>query len=288
MLSPFKKIADYINLSQVLGILIIGCGSLLGFYLNQLIGTIIIAVGTLILTFGGAIVSKKQNDRSSREFYSRIDMFENKLVAAQSLSDIQKNTEIRNIEDEFIDWAKNFTPKKQKIMLSYQKQKIAEDEYIITKSNEAMPYYTYLVETMKAILDAYSQSSSVKITYDFDMNIPERFYINYSNRLQTIDFPYRATVSFNTICQWCINIANHADFVEWKGGPQLNIELVKAREHKFLAGIVFDLKEKVIRVTTNDPYFSSELKETYMSDNYKDHIKTILRILVEYQLSMID
>lgn len=293
-----KKISDFINLFQIFGILIIAIGSLIVLYLNELVGTILIAFGTLSLTYGGSVIGKKQSERSSVEFQEKMTAFEKRLMEAQKLPLNQKKTEISNIENEFMVWASKFTSKKNEIELVYQKNKLAEEEYIIAKSIEARPYYIYVIDTIRNILKAYgAASSSAQIDYVSQKNLFEKFFISYSDRLQTKNPPYEATVSFNKIAKWEINIVNHADCVEWKGGPQLNISqepfntkdnAVKSKEQKFLVGIVFDLNEKIIRVATSDAYFSNKLKETYPINNYENHIKNILRVLVEYQLSLID
>lgn len=218
-------------------------------------------------------------------------------MEAQKLPSDQKNSEISNIEDEFLVWASKFTSKKNEIELAYQKNKLAEEEYVIVRSTEARPYYIYVIDTMRNILKAYgTASSSVQIHYVSETNLSEKFFISYSDRLQTKNPPYEATVTFNKIAKWEIYIANHAEYVEWKGGPQLNISqepfhikdnAIRSKEQKFLVGIIFDLNEKIIRVATNDAYFSDQFKETYPIDNFEYRIKNILRTLVEYQLSLI-
>lgn len=293
-----KKISDLINKFQIFGILIIAIGSLILLYLNNpIIGTIVVAFGTLGLTYGGSMIGKGQSERTSLEFQEKLHAFEKKLLEAQKLPVKEKETEISNIENEFMDWARNFTSKRNEIELVYQKSKLAEEEYIIDKSIEARPYYTFLIDTIRNILKAYgSTSSSVQIEYLLEKNLNEKFFISYADRNQTIHPPYEATVAFNKITKWKIKIVNHSEYVEWKGGPQLNISqtpfYIREKENntepqKFLVGIVYDLNEKIIRVATDDAYFSNQLKETYPIDNYEIHIKDIIRILVEYQLSLL-
>jgi len=292
-----KKITDLINKFQIFGILIIAIGSLIILYFNNpILGTIVVAFGTLCLTYGGSIIGKVQSERSSFEFQKQLHDFEKKLLDAQKLPFKEKETEISNIENEFMNWAKNFTSKKNEIELVYQKSKLAEEEYIIDKSIEARPYYNFLIDTIREVLKAYGSTSSVQIEYLSENTLSEKFFISYEDEFQTINPPYKATVAFDKATKWKIKIVNHSEYVEWKGGPQLNISqepfyakknAVKSETRKFLVGIVFDLNEKIIRVVTNDAYFSNQLKETYPIDNYEIHIKDIIRILVEYQLSLL-
>lgn len=292
-----KKITDLINKFQIFGILIIAIGSLIVLYFNNpILGTIVVAFGTLCLIYGGSIIGKVQSERSSFEFQKQLHDFEKKLLDAQKLPFKEKETEISNIENEFMNWAKNFTSKKNEIELVYQKSKLAEEEYIIDKSIEARPYYTFLIDTIREVLKAYGSTSSVQIEYLSENTLSEKFFISYADKFQTINPPYKASVAFDKATRWKIKIVNHSDYVEWKGGPQLNISQTpynmgekekNTESHKFLIGIVYDLNKKIIRVATDDAYFRNKLKETYPINNYKNYIKDIIRILVEYQLSLL-
>jgi len=177
-----KKISELINVFQISGILIIAIGSLIILYLNKPLGTILVAFGTLSLTYGGSVFGKKQSERSSVEFQEKMTAFERRLMEAQKLPLDQKKSEISNIEGEFLVWASKFTSKKNEIELVYQKNKLAEEEYVIARSIEARPYYIYIIDIMRNILKAYgTASSSVQIDHVSETNLSEKFFISYSD-----------------------------------------------------------------------------------------------------------
>ncbi len=286
-----------INRYQVIGIGIIAVGSLTVLYFQKILGTITIAIGTFVLTYGGAILSKKQGDITLSEIDERLGDFEQKLANAHNiLATAEREKTITKIKNEYIEWARNFTSKKHEIELAQKRKEIAEEEHILNESKKVRPYYKFFIDTLCSFLEAHNASHPPKIIkFDTIRKLDSKFFISDSEQSNRANSPYEAIVEFNKDTKWRIFIANHPHYVQFVGGPQLNVsqiphntEVKNIDEHKFIFGIVFNSDKELILVKSNVAYLTKTLKETYSLKDYETQVINIVKVLLEFQLSLVE
>lgn len=286
-----------INWYQVIGIGIIAVGSLTVLYFQEILGTIIIAIGTFVLTYGGSVLSKKQVDITLSEIDERLGDFEQKLANAHNIpATVERVKTVTKIKNEYIEWAKNFTSKKHEIELAHKRKEIAEEEHILNESKKVLPYYKFFIDTLCSFLEAHNASHpSKKIKFDTIRKLDSKFFISDTEQFNTANSPYEAIVEFNKDTKWRIFITNHPHYVQFVGGPQLNIsqippntEVKNIDEHNFIFGIVFNSNKDLILVKSNVAYLTETLKETYSLKNYETHVINFVKILLEFQLSLVE
>jgi hypothetical protein len=287
-----------INRFHIIGIISIAFGSIIVFYQQPILGAIIVAIGTFALTYGGSIFSKLQSDQTLSEINNRIEQFEKNLFEANNINyATQREVEINNIKSEYLEWAKCFKPQKDDIELAHKKKELSKEETLLNESKEVQPYYQFFIDSLDNYIDAYNKSRHAQIIkFRTIRELENKFYKSEIERFNSFNSPYEAIVEFDNSVKWRIYIVNYVHSVNMLGGPQLNVIEIpfdtdqnkEVKDTIFILGIIFDTKKELISIKSNVAYIENLLKEKYSLKNYREETENVIRIILEYQLSMIE
>ncbi|TSA25830.1 MAG: hypothetical protein D4R68_08205 [Ignavibacteriales bacterium] len=240
----------------------------------MILGIIVIAIGTFLTYLG----SNYQSNKVSDDIKEKIQDTNAKIAALQKEPSINKEA-VDKLDNEFSSWATEFIKNKDSQKLHYEKEILDNKGKELSLNKEWVPFYNCFFETLKNLLNAYNKSSKNKIAYEIPQ-LPDNLFSERINE-------FVAEIKFSKNIVWKISLRlNRLDILPY---IDINVEN-NSKDTGCLTIVALIRSRKNIRVLKNNQniFITNNLMEEYDLDNYTNSLKTILKIIVEYQLALID
>ncbi|MES2138490.1 MAG: hypothetical protein V4511_02200 [Bacteroidota bacterium] len=157
-----------------------------------ILGTIIVAVGSLIIYFG----SNRDSQSSQNEITEKLNETQKKIDNLKLTSiDTQK---VNQIENEFHEWANDFVQNKDKKKIFIEKKHLENKESRIGLNEQYRPCFLLFLETTKNIINAYNAKTGEKFSYTIN-SLPMNIFDSNAEQ-------YNAKITFKADVIWKIEI----------------------------------------------------------------------------------
>ncbi len=247
--------------------------NIMGLKMNwiMILGIILIAIGTFLTYLGSNLQSNKVSD----EIKGKIQDTNAKIAALQKEPSINKEA-VDKLDNEFSAWATELIKNKDSQRLHYEKDILDIKGKELSLSKEWLTFYNFFFETLKNLLDAYNRTAKNLITYEIPP-LPNNLFSESINN-------FVANIKFSKQISWNIILSKEISEI-----PSINITVIN--ESKNIGGLSIapmSITDKVMYIFKDkDIFMTNDLLSKYDLGDYKNSLKTILKIIVEYQLTFI-
>jgi hypothetical protein len=252
------------------------------------LGAIINAAGLFLMTKGSLVSSKK--DKS--DIIDKLKGFREEMTVIKgTITNKESLSILKNIEQEFNEWAETFVGNIESKKVEQQKSDILLKEKELNLSRQWRHIYQYIFEVIQQMLTAYNQKTKNKI----DFILPELPYNLFGNEAEL----FKGSIIFGDSTGWTIvlsitkpykedeipSMLIHFYFVE-SSGKNVREAVEKGHGGKLLL-LAFDPRRECLRTRQGDPnvYLGKIESEYSISvDKYKTSIKELFTALIEFQI----
>jgi hypothetical protein len=244
-------------------------------------GIVVVALGTLLMTYGGIVQSRKDAAKSS----DKLDSISRDVadLKGKPKSDLSANA-IKRVETDIAKWAKEFASEKQQRKLRVEEQ-LSAHQSAVDHSNELIRgYFQFFLTVLREALISYAKDAKSQV----DLTLPEASPLLFSNP----DSRYEGRVVFSPLVSW--NIATHYNTqVPNLAGPSFIVTLIKSNDDgtnakengELMVRFSSDVKSFYIRLQRDFLLAVPTHSERKTTLEYEDTMKSILKSLIEFQLS---
>ncbi|GAA4434423.1 hypothetical protein GCM10023188_25350 [Pontibacter saemangeumensis] len=177
-------------------------------------GIVLIALGTLVMTFG----SNKSSAESQKEILDKFEETQQKIEKAKGSTDSDKGKEeIEQIENEFNEWASEFINNRERRKLELEKKDLDIKGNRVALSAKWKPQFETFFSSIRKIIDVYNKQAGTTITYDI-VKLPENIFD------PSVE-DYEAKIKFRSDVIWLINVAPASALAD-KHMPNIKISIL--------------------------------------------------------------
>ena len=243
-------------------------------------GAILAALGTILMTYGGFVQSRKDSAKSDEtlETISR-DLVD---LKGKPKSDLPSDA-IQRVESDIANWAKDFATKKQQRTLQVERQ-ISEHQSSVDHSNELVRgYFAFLISVIHKAIAAYNADSATRIDLSLLPEVSPTLFSDPAMR-------YEGQIKFSPNVRWLI-MSNYDPSSPDLAAPMFTIESESddgkktTRRGWLMLRFAADSKSFHLRLQQDFLLAVPIPSATKPTTEYGDTIKSILKSLIEFQLA---
>lgn len=249
-------------------------------------GIIIVAIGTLLMTYGGVFQTRKAASASEQQLddISR-DLAE---LKGRPKSELSKDA-LARVERDIAQWAKDFASEKQQKKLALAHKRSEHDSTIEHTKTLAREYLGFLTAVLRDAVTSYSTASGQAIA----MELPEITDTIFSEN--DPKSAYEGSISFSPRSSWKIRTMWDPRSGPDVAPPWIIVSLLRKSDGadspqekgELLIRFSTDMKSFFIRLQ-QDFLFAAPMESgnsaNYKTTEYEERIRTLLVRLVEFQL----
>ena len=247
-----------------------------------IIGLFIVAIGTGLIIYGTSIMNKQDLKKEITSFSQKI-----KKVESEAKTEDTKE-KVKQIEEEFESWAKDFTDKKNIKQLEFEKDILNVKDRTAKLNLQYRELYHYFFDTLRSYVIAYNhQNPKNKLIYEIN-NFPNDIFSSESEK-------YVAKVEFSKtiVHKYVLRVIQPIDADKIPGIVLLiddNFDRPLAEFSRFILeetsiSFIFVQKHEFVYIEKkNEKLIIPQLKEQYSMKDYKASLNEIIRKIMEGQL----
>jgi hypothetical protein len=249
-------------------------------------GIVIVAVGTLLMTYGGLFQTRKDASASERQLdnISR-DLAE---LKGRPKSELSKDA-LARVERDIAKWAKTFASEKQQRKLILDQKRSEHDSSVEHTNALAREYLRFLMAVLRDAVTSYSSASGQTIAADLP-EVPETVFSDDDPKRV-----YEGTISFSTHSSWTIHTMSDPRSGPDVAAPWIIVSLLRKSDGsdspqekgELMIRFSKDMKSFFIRLQ-QDFLFAVPMEAgnsaNYETTEYEERIRNLLIRLVEFQL----
>jgi hypothetical protein len=247
-----------------------------------IVGIVVVAVGTLLLTYGGIFQNRKDTEQASKASETRLDQISRDLaeLRGRPKSELPPDA-IRRVEGEIKDWAATFASEKQKKKLALDERRLAHDNSLQHANTLAREYFAFAVSVLRDLVAKYPSESKLIAKVP---DVPGDLFVNPETR-------FEGDIQFSETMSWKIQAYTTQPYPD-VGTTMILVYLfenhppskeVKERGEFMLR---FNNTAQTFHIRVRGDFTLATPVETLSkpTTEYEATIKSILKSLFEYQL----
>ena len=249
-----------------------------------IIGIILAALGTFILTYGGVVQSRKDAEKSERiaaeqyyELSKDIAELKGKPRAELSFEAVNK------VENDVQKWAKAFVAEKDRLKNIHDNKLQEEERRLYSSHTLSRDYFSFLITTIKKAVDTYNKELNASIATEF----PEIS----TNLFNSSDERFQGKVVYSNTAIWDIKAYLSSPSPD-VSGP---IILITGSDDPKMKTQTKEKTELLLRFGKDSENFHIRLTGAFLLaygshsingkiEDYEETVKKIIKALFENQL----
>lgn len=247
-----------------------------------ILGIIIIAVGTLLTTYGSSLSNK--SDKT--DITEKLESFNESLdeIKNGNLPKPEKEEKIKKLEGEFGDWAEQFSKSKEQHKIAFDKREMKLRERKAKLNEEWHKLYEDFFKSLTEMINALNEVSNSSISFVKNPPMPKNIY-------DASDDKFKVVLKFDENNYWIIYLIVQQP-VKKDEIPGIGIMMSDEPNPRFRAinslHMHMDLELRSMFVLTDENFEKAGFETKYELKSDENKTIDILKKAIEYQVLLLN